>query len=35
MFRPLVTVLMIQLLPYSERTVRESFETAVYQALVD
>lgn len=30
----LVLVLMIQLLPYSERTVRESFETAVYQALV-
>lgn len=30
----LVLVLMIQLLPYTERTVRESFETAVYQAIV-
>lgn len=30
----LVLVLMIQLLPYVERTVRESFETAVYQAIV-
>ena len=30
----LVIVLMIQLLPYTERTVRESFETAVYQAIV-
>lgn len=30
----LVLVMMIQLLPYVERTVRESFETAVYQAIV-
>ena len=33
--RRLVLVMMVQLVPYAERGLRESFETAVYQALVE